>query len=91
MAREQLATVLVVGLPRSLEGNDTAQTAETRAFARRLENTLELPVYLQDEALTSQKAEEELRARGVPYNKAEVDALAATYILSDFLGDHPEV
>ncbi len=84
------ATTVVVGLPRNLEGNDTAQTASIRAFTDELKKHITLPIHFQDEALTSKKAEQELADRGVPYNREMVDALAATYILSDFLGDHPK-
>ncbi len=91
LLQEQKAAAVVVGLPRNLEGNDTSQTKLAREFANDLKKNTHLPVYLQDEALTSVKAEQELAERGLPYNKGEVDALAATYILSDFLGDHPEV
>ena len=75
---------LLVGLPRSLEGNDTPQTTEARQFAATLEK-LGLPVELRDEALTSVKAREELEARRKPYKKGDIDALAATYILEDYL------
>ena len=77
--------LLVVGLPRNLSGNDTQQTVKVREFAAELEKRTHLPVELQDEALTSQKAEEELSARGKPYQKGDIDALAATYILEDYL------
>ena len=82
---------IVVGLPRGLDGQDTAQTLEARHFSQELAGRLNVPVYLQDEAVTSKKAEEELKARKVKYNKEDVDALAATYILEDFLRSHPEV
>ncbi len=82
---EDIGTV-VVGLPRGLEGQDTAQTMYCRQFAENLERRFSLPVILQDEALTSVKAEEELQARGKPFEKGAVDALAATYILEDYLG-----
>lgn len=83
--KDEAAEVIVVGLPRNLDGNDTAQTAYVRAFVDRLEKELDGTIYLQDEALTSQKAETELRARGQAYEKCDIDALAATYILEDFL------
>ena len=38
--------------------------------------------------MTSKKAEAELDARGTNYSKADVDALAATYILEYFLSEH---
>lgn len=85
------AAVIVVGLPRGLDGQDTAQTAAIRTFITNLEKHIDLPFYWQDEAVTSKKAEAELKARKVPYDKGEIDALAATYILEDFLHDHPEI
>ncbi|MDB5185929.1 MAG: putative Holliday junction resolvase [Candidatus Saccharibacteria bacterium] len=81
-------SVLVVGLPRGMSGQETAQTAYARDFARELESRVNLPVHLQDEALTSRQAEAELIATKKPYSKGDIDALAATYILSDFLGEY---
>src|SRR3989344_4762116 len=74
------ATAIVIGLPRGLDGQDTDQTSRVRNFT----------IHFQDEALTSKKAEQELNHRKVSYNKDAVDALAATYILSDFLEEHTE-
>ncbi|MDB5169053.1 MAG: putative Holliday junction resolvase [Candidatus Saccharibacteria bacterium] len=76
--------ILVVGLPRNLSGEATAQTATVQEFASQLE-VLGLPMHFQDEAVTSAQAEAELQARGKPYAKGDIDALAATYILDDFL------
>lgn len=81
---------LVVGLPRNLQGEPTAQTAYVEAFINDLQPPLELPIAWQDEALTSRKAEAELEQRGKPYPKEAIDALAATYILDDYLQTHPE-
>jgi putative Holliday junction resolvase len=75
---------LVVGLPRGLDGQETAQTASVRQFVNSLQR-LSLPIHFQDEALTSQKAKAELEGRGKPYAKGDIDALAATYILDDYL------
>ena len=83
-------TQLVVGLPRSLEGNETAQTARTREFADQLKE-LQLPIELIDEAGTSGKAREELEARRKPFAKGDIDALAATYILEDYLKETAHV
>jgi putative Holliday junction resolvase len=85
IADAEEASVIVVGLPRGLDGQHTAQTAIAESFAESLGQHIELPVHMQDEALTSQKAEKELNARGKPYDKGDIDALAATYILEDFL------
>lgn len=88
---EHNAAILVVGLPRGLDGQHTAQTATVEGFIEMIKEHIDLPVYWQDEAVTSQKAEAELEKRRSSYRKSDIDALAATYILEDFLHDHPEV
>lgn len=83
--QEESVTTLVVGLPRNLSGEDTPQTAYVRQFTEQLDHDM---IRFQDEALTSKKAEMELRQRGKPYTKGDIDALAATYILDDYLQQH---
>jgi putative Holliday junction resolvase len=90
LAREQ-AAIVVVGLPRGLQGQETEQTATIQRFGAKLEGQIGLPLHWQDEAVTSAQAEAELDKRGKPYTKGDIDALAATYILEDFLNEHPEV
>ena len=81
---------LVIGLPRSLDGQATAQTETVRAFAAKLEKHVDIPLHWQDEAVTSRQAEAELQRRKKPYAKEDIDALAATYILEDFLQENKE-
>jgi putative Holliday junction resolvase len=88
LAAKYNAQTIVVGLPRGLQGQETAQTSICREFAQNLSERLKIAVELQDEAATSVKAEAELRSRGKPYEKADIDALAATYILEDYLQTH---
>lgn len=85
IVKKHNVTRLVVGLPRGLSGQQTAQTEATEEFVGQLRSRLSVPVELQDEALTSRQAREELEGRGRPYAKADIDALAATYILEDWL------
>ena len=88
MITDNQITTVVVGLPRSLAGADTSQTAKVRDFAAELQKQLpELKVHFQDEAGTSVKAAEELmRQNGKkPRPEMSVDSLAATYILDDYL------
>ena len=85
------AVAVVVGLPRGLEGQETQQTHVVRQFANALAGQITLPLYFQDEAVTSKQAEQELMSRGKPYQKGDIDALAATIILEDFLQEHPEL
>ena len=90
LAEREAAAWIVIGLPRGLDGQETAQTARVQEFGVALEKALQsagqtVPIHWIDEALTSAKAEAELARRGKAHAKAEVDALAATYILEDFL------
>lgn len=82
---------IVLGFPRDLNGQQTAQTATTEHFAEALRQHTKLPLHFQDESVTSKQAEAELEMRDKPYQKAEIDALAATYILEDFLAEHQEL
>lgn len=91
LVKDEQAAVIVVGLPRGLDGQHTEQTRIIETFVSALKQHIDVPVYWQDEAVTSRKAEEELQKRGKPYQKGDIDALAATYILEDFLGEHPEI
>jgi putative Holliday junction resolvase len=72
------AELVVVGLPLSLSGADSAQTEETRAFAGRLERSLPVEVQLYDERFTTRLAE---RAGG----QASEDSRAAAHLLEGWL------
>lgn len=86
LVAEHSAIAIVIGLPRNLEGDDTAQTTYVRTIARSIEQAVAgVPVHFIDEALTSVKAESELTERGKPFRKEDVDMLSAVYILEDFL------
>ena len=80
---------LVVGLPMGLHGQETLSTRQARNFARRLSRAISLPVYLQDETLTSSEAAHRLKASGLRgrRHKEVLDQLAATIILESFLQD----
>lgn len=76
---------LVIGLPRGLDGQETDQTRAAQAFGEELAQKTDIPLVWQDEALTSIKAESILRSQGKPYAKGDIDALAASLILTDYL------
>ncbi|GAC1388280.1 MAG: Holliday junction resolvase RuvX [Candidatus Saccharimonadales bacterium] len=89
LVTEHAASHIVIGLPRNLNGDDTEQTRTVRAFAEEIKTQLSaVRVLLQDEALTSHQAEAELKNRKKKYSKSDIDVLAATYILEDYLRDH---
>ena len=74
---------VVVGLPLSLSGADSAQTAEARAFAERLQAHVSVPVELYDERLTTRLA---ARTGG----RASEDSRAAAHLLESWLAARGE-
>lgn len=88
LIRDNHTVALVIGLPRGMSGQRTQQTQVIEAFVLQLRQQVDLPIYWQDEALTSRQAEAELEERGKPFEKGDIDALAACYILEDFLKEH---
>jgi putative Holliday junction resolvase len=80
VVREREAGLVVVGLPLSLSGADSAQTAEARGFAQRLAERLSVPVELYDERFTTLMA---TRDPGDP--GASEDSRAAAHLLEAWL------
>jgi len=81
LVAETAAELVLVGLPLSLSGGDTAQTAEVRAFAEGLARAIAVPVELYDERFTTRLAE---RTGG----RASEDSRAAAHLLEDWLAGH---
>jgi len=88
MVAERGVGALVVGLPRNLSGDDTAQTTTVRDWVARAKQAIEKPFFWQDEALTSIAAAK-LQATNSKFQTKDIDALAAAILLQDFL-DAPE-
>lgn len=84
---EQAASLLVVGYPRNQSGEPTAQTAAVEAFVARLA-PLGVEIVYQDESLTSVMAEQYLASQKKSYNREDIDAHAASIILTDYLETH---
>jgi putative holliday junction resolvase len=81
LADELGAERIVVGLPISLHGGDSAQTRETRQFADRLGEATPVPVELYDERFTTSLAQQ---AGG----EAALDSRAAAVLLDEWLMVH---
>lgn len=86
IVKEHETQKIVIGLPRGLDGQETAQTGAIQSFAKELQTYINLPIVWQDEALTSVRATEQLDDSGRTYEKGDVDGLAASYILLDYIG-----
>lgn len=78
--------IIVVGYPRNQSGDATEQTKIAEAFADKLKE--HATVVFQDESLTSVMAEQRLKATNKPYEKGDIDAMAAAIILQDYLEEH---
>jgi putative Holliday junction resolvase len=78
LVKEVGADRVVVGLPLSLSGADSEQTAEARDFAAGLGRALSVPVELYDERFTTRLAE---RTPG----RASEDSRAAAHLLESWL------
>ena len=82
---------IVVGRPLDLDGRASDLTADVDAFVARLRTRTTLPVFVQDERLSSVEAESRLSVgeRDWRKRKPRLDAAAAAVILQDFL-DRPD-
>jgi RNAse H-fold protein YqgF len=85
LIKRKQPVAIVVGMPRSLKGQETKQSEYVREFAKLL-NVFNLPIVFQDESLTSVEAKSLLNLqRSKNYNKEQIDSEAAALILTDYL------
>lgn len=86
-ASELEAIEIVVGLPLSLTGGDTASTSDAREFAAQLAAASVVPVRLVDERLSTVTAHRQLQAGGrrTKTTRSIVDQVAAVIILQNAL------
>lgn len=77
---------IVLGLPISLSGKETKQTDKVRDFFKFLED-FNVPVYMQDERLSSLSAKKSLIEQNVKtgHNKHLIDSTAAAIFLQQFI------
>jgi len=87
LAQRLDAKTLVIGFPLSLNGTKGTAARDAQRAAENFARSLKLPVYLQDERLTSVEAEEQLRTAGSRTREIRtlVDGQAAAIILRDFI------
>lgn len=85
--RERNAELLVVGLPKNMDGSEGYRAQACREFAGKLESRAGLPVVMRDERLTTVQAHNLLNDADVRGKKRKntVDALAAVLILEEYL------
>ena len=85
---EEFIELVVLGVPHFTDGTESTMTKTVKSFAQKLEAALSIPLFLQDETLSTKEAEDRM-SRDPRYNfqvdYSKIDAVAATIILEDFL------
>lgn len=83
---------LVVGLPLLMDGREGAQARKVRRFASELEESLNLPVTMVDERLTTREAQALMAEAGLERRerKEAADRVAAALILRAYMDSLPE-
>ena len=94
-ARAQKAEMIVVGLPRNMDGTEGSRAQKTRKMAAILERDGQLPVRFCDERRTTVTAAAQLSEVGTFGKKRKeiLDSVSAAVILESFLAwrkHHPE-
>lgn len=81
------AVALVIGLPYNFDGTESEMSQESRRLARNFSLSLEIPVILQDERVSTYEARGRLWKEGVSQKemRTRLDNEAASVILSDFI------
>lgn len=86
--REKKVKGIIVGLPLSFDDKETECSSFIRRFTDNLSLATELPIFFQDEKLSSFEAEDLMLDKvGFNNTKKVVDKIAASYILESFLNN----
>ena len=87
IARTEAVRLIILGLPRNMDGTEGPAAAKARAFAERLRKETACEVRLLDERLTTVAAQKALHASGrnVKQGRAVIDQVAAQMILQTYL------
>ena len=90
-AKETMAELIVVGLPKNMDGSEGESAQNARAFAKQLEELTGISTVMQDERGTTITAHNFLNTTNTRGKKRKnvVDEVAATIILQDFLDKRP--
>ena len=85
IAKSGLVETIVVGVPFNMDGTEGSQAQDCIKFAEHFKN--DFKVVFEDERLTSEQAEENLREKKIDFrnNKGLVDIESACIILEQYL------
>ncbi len=84
LAQENRVKKIIVGVPLNMDGTEGEQAKDCRDFSKKIND---FEIIYEDERLTSQQAEENLRARKIDFrkNKGLVDIESACIILEQYI------
>jgi len=90
LMREYGTKGIVVGLPKNMDGSEGVQAEDCRAAAKQLSTFTDVPIFFQDERLSTWTAKERLYAQGLNEKKVKLklDQTAAAVFLEDFIAAH---
>ncbi|HBG78694.1 MAG TPA: Holliday junction resolvase RuvX [Phycisphaerales bacterium] len=85
--KQYQAEGIVFGLPLNMDDSESDSSAKVRKFADELAKKTALPIFFQDERLSSFSAQQKLGRTGLTHKKKKnrLDAIAAAEILKEFL------
>ena len=89
LIREKEVELILIGMPRNMDGSYGESAARVREFVTVLKETITVPIQTVDERLTSAQANRILKEGGVRGSdrKGKVDPMAAALMLRSYL-DH---
>ena len=89
---DEAITLVVMGLPITLSGEEGQRADWVRNYSAGLSEHIPVPLEFWDERYSTKQAEASLHARGKRGKKARerVDAVAAAFILQDYLDAHAD-
>ena len=87
LIREKEVELIVIGLPRNMDGSYGPAAEKVREFVNALKDALGIPIRTWDERLTSTQANRLLISGGVrrDQRKEKVDGMAAAILLQSYL------
>lgn len=90
LAETYEVSAIVVGLPLNMDDTEGERAKKSREFSELVAERTSLPVYLEDERLTTMEADDILEESGIPKEnrKEHIDTLAAMLILESFCSKH---
>jgi putative Holliday junction resolvase len=85
---EESIDLVVVGIPYLTDGKSTSTTEKMKSFSKQLSQVLGVPVYEQDETLSTQTAKDRMMNSprfNFKVDIQQIDSMSAVVILEDFI------